>query len=147
MLGRLPFFVSVSFTLFAFTNLGSCYCCCCCCFFSCVFSSLGLGLTFSTCIAPIVESLGLPFCLCFYLSVCLCLSLSLCLFLCLCLSCSLIAVFTAEWNHQPCDLMKEMKRRSRYYGIVETLISCSTVCLCLPCISLQFLWQNGPSTL
>jgi hypothetical protein len=133
MLGKLPFFVSASFSLFAFTNLGSFYCCCCCCFFSCVFSSLGLGLTFRTCIAPIVESLRLS----------LSLSLSLSIFLCLCLSCSLIAVFTAEWNHQPCDLMKEMKRRSRYYGIEETLISCSTVCLCLSCTSLQFLWQNG----
>jgi hypothetical protein len=45
-------------------------------------------------------------------------------------SCSLIAVFTAEWNHQPCDLMKGLKsdlmkglkRRSGYYGIAKTLI-------------------------
>jgi hypothetical protein len=140
MLGKLPFFVSASFSLFAFTNLGSFYCCCCCCSFSCVFSSLGLGLISILALHRLWNRLGSYS---VSVSLSLFLSLSLSLSLSLCLSCSLIAVFTAEWNHQPCDLMKETKRRSRYYGIVETLISCSTVCLCLSCTSLQFLWQNG----
>jgi hypothetical protein len=46
--------------------------------------------------------------------------------------------------------MKEMKRRSRYDGIVETLISCPTVCLCLSCTSLQVFmaeWIHQPCDL